>query len=205
MAHYPINIDLKDKLCVVIGGGKVAERKVRGLIPFGAAIKVVSPVVTEGLSELARSKRIEHIERGYLDGDLDGALLVFAAAGDPSVNEAAYREATGKGILVNVADRPDLCSFIVPSVVKRGDLVLTASTGGSFPLLAKELRRELEENYGPEYGRYLAALSEARRNLKKTGSAYGEKLEALLEADLLALAKEGRDEELRERIAEILR
>lgn len=202
MAFYPINIDLKDKLCVVIGGGNVAERKVRGLVSFGASVRVVSPGLTEGLSELARSKRIEHVARGYLEGDLEGALLAFAASDDSRVNEAACKEAAREGMLVNVADRPGLCSFIVPSIVKRGDLVLSVSTSGAFPLLAGKLKRELEEVYGPEYGRYLVALSEARRELKKTGKGDREKLAALLDAELLALAEAGKDEELRERITE---
>ncbi|RJQ51990.1 MAG: bifunctional precorrin-2 dehydrogenase/sirohydrochlorin ferrochelatase [Actinobacteria bacterium] len=149
--HYPIFLDLKRCRCVVIGGGVVAERKVTALLERGAKLTVISPQLTDGLAELAAGGAIEHLKRGYQSGDLEGARLVFGATDERPTNVAVYEEAQTRGIPVNVVDDPELCSFIVPSIVARGDLQIAISTGGAAPALSKRLRLRLEREYGPEY------------------------------------------------------
>jgi precorrin-2 dehydrogenase/sirohydrochlorin ferrochelatase len=155
-------VDLGCKRCVVIGGGAVAERKVSRLLDCGADVHVVSPAVTEHLAGLAEAGRIRLQQRSVQPSDLAGAFLVFVATNDPAVNRAVAETARGRSSLVNVADDPALCSFQVPSVLRRGDLTLTISTRGGSPALARKLRQHLEATIGPEYEAFLAALRTLR-------------------------------------------
>ncbi len=162
--YYPIFLDLTGRPCVVIGGGSVAERKVRGLLECGARVRVVSPELTEALRGLVEDARIGCVARGYERGDLEGCFLVIAASDDPAVNEGVWEEASGLGILVNVADLPERCNFILPSVLRRGGLALAVGTGGASPALARKLRTDLEARFGPEYAglvRVMELLREA--------------------------------------------
>lgn len=152
MNYYPVYLDLRARLCIVIGGGRVAERKVRGLLACGALVRVVSPELGVGLRELLdQEKHLSWIKRQYREGDLDGAFLVIAATDDSEVQQLIYAEAEDRRIPVNVADVPALCSFILPATVRRGGLALAISTGGKCPALAKQLRLDLEKRFGPEY------------------------------------------------------
>ncbi len=162
--YYPIFLDLTGRPCVVVGGGSVAERKVRGLLECGARVRVVSPALTEALRGLVEDARIGYVARGYERGDLDGCFLVIAASDDPAINEGVWEEASGLGILVNVADLPERCNFILPSVLRRGGLALAVGTGGASPALARKLRTDLEATFGPEYAglvRVMELLREA--------------------------------------------
>ena len=161
--HYPAFLNLRDKLAVVVGGGEVAERKVDLLLSCGARVRVVSPRVTPGLSRFGQS--VEIVNRPYRAEDLEGALLVFAATDDPAANVAVAGEARERGALANVADAPDFCDFIVPSLVSRGDLQIAISTGGASPALAKRLRRELERAVGPEYEELAELLGSVRERV----------------------------------------
>lgn len=145
MSVFPLFIDLKDKKCVVIGGGKVATRKVETLLEFEAKIIVVSPVVTEQLESQKKIGVLKHVDRGYCEIDIEGAFLVIAATSDRIVNEKIYIDAVKRGIFVNIADNPDKCTFIFPSVVKRDKLIIGISTSGTFPVLSKYLRKKLDE------------------------------------------------------------
>ena len=160
MALYPVSLCLQDRLCVVIGAGDVALRKIEALQRAEAAIKVVAP---GGLS----IDGVEHINRLYRYGDLEGAFLVIAATDDNTVNEAIYKEARERNILINVVDNPGLCTFYVPSVVNRGDLQIGISTGGKCPALAKRIRRQLEALFGAEYEAYLNLIEEVRIKITK--------------------------------------
>jgi len=151
MSYYPVSLDLKDRFCIVIGGGKVAERKVRGLLVCEAAVQVISPRLTSGLTDLFRAGRLTWLERDYQPGDLAGAFLVIAATDSEQVQQLTYAEAKDRDILINVADVPDRCNFILPATVRQGDLTISVSTGGKSPALAKRLRQELEKSIGPEY------------------------------------------------------
>jgi precorrin-2 dehydrogenase/sirohydrochlorin ferrochelatase len=143
MAVFPVFMDLSGKKCVVIGGGKVASRKIATLIDFHAEIVVVSPALSGELQKLVQRGAITHIAQKYLETDLAGALLVVAATDDRTVNEQVYHDAVKSGALVNTADNPEHCTFIFPAVIKKGDLVIGISTSGKYPALSKRIRKEI--------------------------------------------------------------
>jgi precorrin-2 dehydrogenase/sirohydrochlorin ferrochelatase len=160
--YYPMMVDLAGRRCLVVGGGRVAERKVALLLDCGAEVEVVSPAATPKIADLAARGAIRLARRTVRPADLDRAFLVFAATDDAQVNQSVAHEVRKAGGLVNVADAPEACNFLVPSVVRRGDLTITISTGGGSPALAKRLRQRLEATIGPEYEAFLAALRELR-------------------------------------------
>ena len=166
--YYPIMVDLTGRRCLVVGGGRVAERKVALLLDCGAAVDVVSPAATPKLTALASAGAIRLAARAVRSEDVFGAFMVFVATDDAAVNRAVAAEARGAGTLVNVADAPTSCNFLVPSVVRRGDLTIAISTAGGSPALAKRLRQRLEETIGPEYELFLAALRELRVQAHET-------------------------------------
>jgi precorrin-2 dehydrogenase len=166
MAYLPIFLDVSGRRCVVIGGGEVAARKVASLVEAGAKVIVVSPSVVDELSALARAGRIEHIERDYKDGDVAGAALAYAATNDAQLHQRLYVEARDRGIPLNVADVPTLCTFIAPAVMRRGSLTIAVSTDGASPAMAKRIVKRLERLFGAEYGAALEVLRAARRHLQ---------------------------------------
>src|SRR5262245_9747487 len=137
---FPVYLNLTGKRVVVIGGGDVAERKVASLSGTGAEITVISPALTQQLLSLANSNALSWHKRSYIRGDCADATLVFSATDDPETSRAVWEEATAAGILVNTADQPSLCDFIMPAIVRRGDLAVAISTGGASPALAATLR-----------------------------------------------------------------
>jgi siroheme synthase-like protein len=168
MPYYPVLLDMRNKLAVVIGAGEVALRKVKDLAEAGARVRVVAPTVHAEIEGMAagNTESIEIVRRAYRPGDLEGAVLVFSAAGDPAVNRSVFDEALERGIFINAVDDPPNCSFIVPSFVKKGDLLLAVSTGGASPAMAARLRRSLEECLPADIDAVLDALREARRVLQ---------------------------------------
>lgn len=158
-SFYPAFINLKGKECVVIGGGRVAERKVLTLIKCGARVKVISPSLTNHLEKLKKKGKIDHIERIYKKGDLKKAFLVVAATSDEEVNRNISIESP---CLVNVVDKPEMANFIVPSIVDRNPLIIAISTSGASPALAKAIRRELETFYNKDFSKYLLFLRKIR-------------------------------------------
>ena len=158
MHYFSICLDLSGKICIVIGGGKVAERKVQGLLACGAGVTVISPELTEALRELAAAERINLIQRPYEDGDLLGAFLVIAATDEPQVQRKVHEEAARANLLLNVADVPELCNFILPATLRRGDLAVAVSTGGKSPALARRIRERLDEIFPSEYEEYVTLL-----------------------------------------------
>jgi len=151
MGYYPICLRVKGRRCLVIGGGRVAERKVRGLLDSGATVVVISPHLTDRLLVLEREGRILWQPRGYQTDDVAGFFLVMAATDDPLVQDQVQQDAERHQILLNVADVPEKCNFILPALVKRGPLSVAISTSGKSPALAKRLRRELQRLIGPDY------------------------------------------------------
>ncbi|VAX28076.1 Siroheme synthase / Precorrin-2 oxidase [hydrothermal vent metagenome] len=166
MRYYPVFLNLEGKRCIVIGGGTIAERKVLALLDAGAAVTVISPELTERLAGLKRAGQIEHTPRGYQDGDLKGAFIVIAATSDMDVNRKVAGDAGN--IPVNVVDVPALCTFIVPSVIKRGKLTIAVSTSGASPALSGSIREELEDLYMEEVGGLLQHLAEIRKTLTES-------------------------------------
>lgn len=169
MKYYPICLRITDRPCLVIGGGLIAEQKVRSLLDADANVTVVSPALTPGLAEWARAGRIVHIPRGYRRGDLVGATLVYAATDDEDLQTQVANDAHEAGVLVNVVDRPRLCDFIVPSILAQGDLLVAVSTSGTSPALAKRIRHDLEASFGPEYAVALTLLKRLRLQLGQRG------------------------------------
>jgi len=164
---YPMMVDLTGRRCLVVGGGAVAERKVARLVECGARVEVVSPKATARLLRLASSGRIRLRRRPVRASDLPGAFVVVVATDDATVNREVAGRAKRAGGLVNVADAPAACSFLVPSVVRRGDLTVAISTGGGSPALAKKLRQRLEQTIGPEYEAFVAALRLLRERTRR--------------------------------------
>ncbi|MBM4053262.1 MAG: bifunctional precorrin-2 dehydrogenase/sirohydrochlorin ferrochelatase [Planctomycetes bacterium] len=157
--YYPAQINIKDKKCVVVGGGNVAWRKVCSLKDAGGKVVVVSPAFCP---EMEKEGDIELIKQKYDECFLNGAVIVIASTDNEEVNKKIYHDAVRKGILVNVVDKPDYCSFIVPSSIVRGDLCITISTGGASPAFARNIRLQLETLFGNEYGEFIELLSETR-------------------------------------------
>lgn len=200
MVYYAAYLNLRDRKCVVVGGGAVAERKVRALLECEASVTVISPELSPGLG-LLRSQA-DFLLRLYQEGDLEGAFLAIAATDDREVNRQVAGEARRKGVLVNVVDDPDYCDFIVPSVVRRGELSVAISTGGRSPALARKVREALEAFLGPEYEELLALLAEARQQYK--GRVPPEGWQQAASAEVLGLLRRGEREAARARIAAAL-
>ena len=167
MVLYPINLQLADCPVLVVGGGQVAERKINTLVAAQAAVTVISPELTPGLQVLVKSGTIRWWQRTYETGDTEPFFLVFCTANRREVNQSVAREARERGKLVNVADGPEEGNFSLPAQVRRGDLLLTVSTGGQSPALVRKLRRELEALYGPEYEELLLLLGRIREEMKE--------------------------------------
>lgn len=161
-AYYPAFLNLHDQPCLVVGGGSVAARKVRSLLEAGASVRVVSPDLSPDLQELSEARTIAWDRRSFRAGDCAGVLLVIAATNDRAANEAVSAAARDAGCLVNVVDTPDLCTFIVPSVVQRGALTIAISTGGQSPALAKSIRQEIEALLPAGIADHLEVLAELR-------------------------------------------
>jgi siroheme synthase-like protein len=164
---YPVFLNLQGRPVTVIGGGEVAERKVESLAEAGASVTVISPRLTSRLESLAAEKRIRVERRPYAAGDSAGAVLVFSATDDPEVSAAVFQDAAKAGVLVNTADDPARCDFIMPSVARNGEIAIAISTGGASPGLAALLRRKIEELIGPEYAALAELLSGSREEIKR--------------------------------------
>ena len=164
-SYYPVFLDLHNKKVVIVGGGSVAERKVMALLDTGAHITVISPELTESLRKLRDDRRIVIHEKRYETGDnLKEAFVVIAATSDEEVNVRVARDAQG---LLNVVDTPELCNFIVPSVVKRSPLTIAISTDGVSPAFSRTIRKELEHLFGQEIAEYLTCVKQLRLKAKK--------------------------------------
>lgn len=167
--YYPVVLNLRGKRCVVVGGGRVAERKVYALLECGALVTVVSPTLAPGLHVLAEKKQISFFSRNYRKGDLKDAVLAIATTNYPEVNRNVFDEGQSKGVLVNVVDEPHRSNFLVPSVLRRGDLLIAVSTGGKSPALSRRIREELEETYEAEYATLVTLIAEVRMEMQNRG------------------------------------
>jgi len=166
MSLFPIFVKLEGRLVVVVGGGEIAAGKIEGLLRAGARVRVIAPEVDALFAEPIRNRKIEWLPRKFAAGDLDGATLVIAATSAAGVNSSVFREAETRGILCNAVDDVENCHFYYGSIVQRGDLQIAISTNGKSPALAQRLRRELEQQFGPEYEMWLEWLGAARELLR---------------------------------------
>ena len=169
MSFYPVCLDLEGRPCVVIGGGRVAERKVLSLLSCSAQVSVVSPELVEELLKQHKKGAIQWIDREYCQGDLEHAFLVIAATDDEQTQQQIYEEAAAHNILLNVADVPQRCNFILPATARQGDLLISISTAGKSPALARKLRIELEKKYGAEYRVLVDILGAIRPEILASG------------------------------------
>ncbi len=200
-------VGLDQRRAVVVGGGRIATQKVAGLLEANARVTVVSPTLTSKLKALAGAGRITVIDRPYRQGDLVGAFVVIAATDDPATNKAIWREAEQRGCLVNVVDDPAHCNFIVPAVVRRGEVTVAISTGGASPALARRLRERLETLVGPEYGDLALLLGELRPELRLRYKDKKARLEAafrLVDSELVDVVREKGLDEARVQARELL-
>jgi siroheme synthase-like protein len=177
MKTYPIFAVIEDKPCLVVGGGAVAERKVQDLLVSGAKVTVVSPHLTPRLAALASQGDIVHLSEDFTESQVQGMALVMAATDDPGVNARVSAAAQDRSVWVNVADDPEHCTFIVPAQVRRGHLTLAISTGGASPALARLVREELQQHFGPEYGPYLDLLHRVRTRVLAERRAHSDNAE----------------------------
>ncbi|HJT37732.1 MAG TPA: bifunctional precorrin-2 dehydrogenase/sirohydrochlorin ferrochelatase [Actinomycetota bacterium] len=203
---YPAILMLDGRLGVVIGGGAVGERKVRTLLDAGARVKVVTPEATPRLKKLAADDRIELIERPYARGDLKGAAVVIASTDERDVNQAIYEEATDEGVPVNVVDDPPHCTFIAPSIVRRGDLMIAISTGGTNPAIAVRIRERLEKEFGPEYEAYLELIKRLKAEVDQapTQQARADAWYRVVDSNVLDLVRAGKMDKAYARAVELL-
>ncbi len=165
MGYYPVFLDLDKARCLVVGGGAIAERKVEALLAAGGEVALISPELTAALHALEAAGRLTVQQRPYQRGDLDAVALVIAATDDPALQRQIAADAKQANILCNIVDQPALCSFIVPAVVQQGDLTIAVSTNGASPALAKKIRQDLAEQFGPEYAVALRLLRRIRERL----------------------------------------
>ena len=206
MKYYPACLDISNKKCVVVGGGDVAERKVVRLLECGAKVVLVGKTMTPGLRMMKDGGSIEHVPDDYREEHIEGAFLVIGATDRDDVNAKIFRDSQGRGILVNVVDEPARCSFIVPAVFRRKDLLVAVSTGGKSPALARRLRENMEENYGPEYGTLLDIMGDLRERIIARGGASTENrklFESVLDSDILRYIREEKWDRIREIVRDL--
>lgn len=195
---YPVFLDLTDRPVVVVGGGAVATERAGRLAAHGARVTLVSPDITPALAEMVADGRVaRHHARAYASGDLDGAVLVVAATSDRQVNQQVRDHALAAGAQVNVADDPAGSTAVIPALVRQGDLALAITTGGASPVVARRIRQDLEQRFGPGWAGLLALLAEARDDLVAATPDIAERrrrVEALLDSGVVdRIADEGPD------------
>ena len=192
-SFYPILVELQRKKALVVGGGKVAQRKIETLLECGAFVQVVARELTAELEELRSWRKIEFLGGEFSEAFLEGAFLVFAATDDVLLNRRVSQAAQQRGLLVNAVDQPADCNFIVPSVLTRGDLLIAVSTSGKSPAFARKVRVELERHFGEEYGFFLNLMGNLRKEILCLGLSQEENkraFEELVYSDLLPAIRE---------------
>ncbi|MDX1413590.1 MAG: bifunctional precorrin-2 dehydrogenase/sirohydrochlorin ferrochelatase [Candidatus Promineifilaceae bacterium] len=207
MKPYPIFlINLIDRHCIVIGGGREAQHKVAGLLDCEATVTVIAPTLTPELRKMAAAGSFIWLQRSYQIGDLRGAFLVIAERADPQTNAQIWQEAESEGVLVNVMDDVSHCNFVAGSVIRQGKLVTAISTSGAAPALSVRLRQQLEAELGPEYALFLEWMQALRPEIAREIPDFEERRKRwyeLVDSDLLHLLKDGHIGTARERMAEI--
>lgn len=174
--YYPIMLDVRNRMALVIGGDRIAAEKASNLSLCGAHVTVMAPDFCTELLDLEHSGAISLRYKAYEPGDLEGAFVVIATTThDLPLSQAIWREAQERGQLLNIVDMPAYCNFILPSILRRGHLTISVSTEGASPSLAKRIRQELEDHFPVAYAAYLQIAAIARINIRKAGLSYGER------------------------------
>jgi precorrin-2 dehydrogenase/sirohydrochlorin ferrochelatase len=207
MKYYPINLNIENQVCVVVGGGEVGTRKVLTLLECGSTVTVISPTSTEILQRLSNEEKITLIERNYAGFDVENAFLVIGATDNEALNRQIQADCQRYQTLCNIADRPELCNFILPSIIRRGDLIVAISTSGKSPAFAKQLRRELENRFGPEYAVFLTLMGAIRTRLLSQAhepEAHKGLFETLINRGLLDMLRKNDISQINSLLSEIL-
>ena len=207
MKYYPVHLDINNRNVLVVGGGGVGTRKVRTLLACGARVTVVNLEASRQLRDLATAGEIVLEERSYQSDDLSGMFLVIGATNDEKLNRQISGDADRLNTLCNIADRPEVCNFILPSIVHRDDLVITISTSGKSPALAKKLRKALENQFGEEYGTLLRLMGAIRKKLLRQAhepEAHKPLFEQLLNSDLIGMIQKNKIDDINALLLDIL-
>lgn len=206
-SFYPINVDLTQRRCLVVGGGDIAGHKAIALLECGANVTVVSPETGKKMAALIKSGKVSFLKRKYQQKDLKGVFLVIAATDDEVVNTLIARHAEKKGLLLNVVDVPHLCNFIVPSVIRRGPLVMAISTSGHSPLYASKMREKCEKCATPALGSFIKMMGDSRKDVKACCDSIPKRKAVYLEminSPMLSLLEQGKVREARQTLWNIL-
>ncbi len=206
MRYYPVNLDIQNRKCLVVGGGSVGTRKVMTLVECGAVVTVVSSDVAEELLELAEKKMIELKRRPYESSDIDGMFLVIGATDNEELNRQINKDAEHQNKLCNIADRPEACNFVLPSIVNRGNLVIAISTSGKSPAFAKKMRQDLEKEFGEEYDEFLQLMGAIRKKAlseKHEPEAHKHLFEQLINRGLVDMVRNHDEERINSLLLEI--
>ncbi|HEY5639472.1 MAG TPA: bifunctional precorrin-2 dehydrogenase/sirohydrochlorin ferrochelatase [Dehalococcoidia bacterium] len=214
MRYYPVFLDIADKPVVVIGGGTIAEQKIGGLLEAGARVTIVSPDLNEVLTEHRDAGRLTHIEREYKPGDIEGYELVFVATDNRAENEKVWAEGRERHIWVNAVDDVPNCDFIMPGIVRKGDLTLAISTAGKSPAMARKVREDLETFLSEDDSALLELAAEVRRETRERGIEvedcprcqrdHLDVWNAALDGIVKSLIREGRRDEAKSRFLDLL-
>ncbi len=205
--YYPVYLDLTSRPCLVVGGGLIAQRKIASFMDAGAVVTIVSPSVTRRIQRWADKKKIRHIARAFRASDMRGMWLVCAATDDAPVNASVFAQASRRRVFANVVDKPALCSFIAPAIVRRGAVTIAISTGGQSPALAKKLRKDLGGAVGPEYGAMLRLIRGLRPLAKQQLPTHQKRkayFDALLEGPVFNLMRAGQSQQARREARRLL-
>lgn len=207
MKYYPIYLDINNRKCLVVGGGSVGTRKVLMLLKCGARVTVNSPVLSEKLLMLAEKQTICWVSRPYEPADIEEAFLIIGATDDERLNQKIHEDAKRLDKLCNIADHPESCNFILPSVVDKGDLVIAVSTSGKSPAYSKKIRECMESHFGGEHAVFLTLMGAIRKNLLrqcKPPSSYKPIFEKLVCAGLVDMIKRNDESLINRKLMEIL-
>jgi precorrin-2 dehydrogenase/sirohydrochlorin ferrochelatase len=207
MRYYPVNLDIQGRQCLVVGGGRVGARKVVALNHCGAVVTVVSPEVSPTIVQLAAEKTIVLKQRPYRSSDMDGMFLVIGATDDEMLNRQINADAEHRNLLCNIADRPEICNFILPAIVRRGNFVMAISTAGKSPAFAKHIRKRLETQFGPEYGVVLDLMGAIRSRLLADAhepEVHKPLFEQLIDGNLLGLVKDKKIDQIDQLLERVL-
>ena len=192
-SYYPTYLNLSGKKCVILGGGTETGKKLPRLIECGADITVVTPKTTRKVLQIINTNGIRLVKRTYQDGDLQGAFLAIDATNDNATNEAVSKEAIREKVVLNVVDVTNLCDFIAPAVVVRGEVTAAISTGGASPALARKLREELEASDVMQWADLLNVIRDARAELRKRGiKVKPDRWQECIDGSLLTMAQSGK-------------
>jgi siroheme synthase-like protein len=205
---YPVFLDIEGRRVLVVGGGPVGTEKIEKLVAHGARVRVVAPTITPEIEEMiANGDILEYHARAYEPDDLNGCFLVIAATNLDAINRMVWQDAEARGMVCNIVDVPPLCNFIVPSIVRRGELAIAVSTGGASPVVAKNIRRDLEERYGEEWEALVALMRDLRDDLKVRYldmPSRRDAMEKLMATDIVQRLAEKDDEAVRRLVSETL-